>query len=106
MNRKIYFSIVMIAVLSFLAIYPQPIQAATGGTAQLIITNATAERVTLQLSGPKKYTFYVNPGKNAFEVLKGVYTYSYTSCGIAKTGKMIILNNYKFKVLVLSLIHI
>jgi hypothetical protein len=99
MSRKFTF-ILMIVILSFLAIYPQPIQASTGDTAQLIITNATAERVTLQLSGPKKYTFYVNPGKNTFEMLKGVYTYNYTSCGTAKTGKMVILTNFKFKILI------
>ena len=49
--------------------------------------NKTGALVTLILTGPHSYYYYLNTGKTKVEIIPGNYTYSYTACGQSKTGK-------------------
>lgn len=45
------------------------------------ITNNTGGTLTIVLSGPKNYTFYVATGKQQISLLKGKYNYTIYGCG-------------------------
>jgi hypothetical protein len=62
-------------------------QAATSGGVKVVIENDTFGMVTLQLSGPQQYWFYLSPGTQTIEVAKGSYDYTVWGCGGAsKSG--------------------
>lgn len=55
----------------------------------LDITNDTGGTVTLYLSGPAKFTFYLSPGSNRLAVCPGTYSYTAYGCGGAmETGTL------------------
>lgn len=57
---------------------PTPACAATGS---LFIINDTGGQVTLYLTGPAKYTFYIPAGTKTLSVCPGTYSYTGYGCG-------------------------
>jgi hypothetical protein len=54
------------------------------GTVKVKINNKTGGTMTMVLTGPQTYTFYIQPGRQQITVQKGTYTYTvYTVCGSA-----------------------
>jgi hypothetical protein len=45
------------------------------------ISNNTGGTLTIILSGPKNYTFYVETGKSQITIVKGKYNYTIYGCG-------------------------
>ena len=56
-------------------------QAASSGGVKVVIVNDTHGVLTLHLSGPQDYWFYISPGKETVEVVKGTYDYTAWGCG-------------------------
>lgn len=52
-----------------------------GGLKSINIQNNTGGTVTLILTGPESYRFYLKPGKSTMMVLKGTYQYTAYGCG-------------------------
>lgn len=58
-------------------------------TTAIYINNTTGGTLTLYLSGPAKYTFYVSSGNQTINVCNGTYSYTAYGCGGAvRTGSM------------------
>jgi len=49
--------------------------------ASITIQNDTGGQVTLYLSGPVKFTFYVSPGTQTLSICSGSYSYTAYGCG-------------------------
>lgn len=49
--------------------------------ASIVIKNDTGGQVTLYLSGPYSYTFYVSPGTQTLTICSGSYSYTAYGCG-------------------------
>lgn len=81
-------SLLMAVVIVLAAVAPaQASYAAAKDIVKVEFQNKTGGQATLSLSGPHSYYFYLNTGKTKAEIIPGKYTYSYTACGQAKTGK-------------------
>jgi hypothetical protein len=67
---------------------------------ELSVNNRTIDLVTVVLSGPGgRYAFDAPTGFNSgFDVVKGIYTYSFEACGGAHTGKIKIGNHETLKI--------
>jgi hypothetical protein len=66
------------------------------GEVKVKINNLTGGTMTLVLTGPKNYTFYIQSGRQQITVMKGTYTYTmYTVCGTA-TGTEKIKGSYQW----------
>ena len=59
---------------------------ATGGGVKVIIVNDTHGTITLHLTGPQEYWFYIGPGRETVEVVKGTYDYTVWGCGGASAS--------------------
>ncbi len=60
----------------------------------LNIHNNTESDVKVTLTGPKNYTFTLEPGKWAKTVVEGTYKYSYTVCGTKQSGEVKVENDH------------
>jgi hypothetical protein len=73
-------------------------QSASNGTVKVVIVNDTFGMLTLHLSGPQDYRFYISPGKETVEVVKGTYDYTAYGCGGAsKTGTRKITTKFNWR---------
>lgn len=63
----------------------------------IAISNTTGGLVTLYLSGPASFTFYINAGDSSLPVCSGTYSYTAYGCGGAKdTGTMSAGESHEF----------
>lgn len=76
----------LLIALALLAVMVQPALAANNW--DLNIHNDTEGGVKINLTGPKNYSFTVEPGKWVKTVEEGEYTYNYTACGQKFEGKV------------------
>jgi len=66
-------------------------------SSQLDISNTTGGQVTLYLSGPASYVFYINQGDTSLSVCSGTYSYTAYGCGGASdTGTMTSGESHEF----------
>lgn len=66
-------------------------------SSSLTIQNDTGSTVTLHLSGPGNFTFYLKTGENVLAVCPGTYSYTAYGCGGAKgTGTMTSGETHRF----------
>jgi hypothetical protein len=79
---------VLIALL--VSIWSTPVLAGEREGAKLVIDNKTGAVLTVELTGPRSYTFTAAPGKSQNPVEPGKYRYSYKACGATKTGSLTI----------------
>lgn len=69
----------------------------SGGEGKIKIKNDTGGTITIYLTGPKNYTFYVSPGTTQLSVAKGKYNYTAYGCGgSTDTGTIKAGGNLKF----------
>jgi hypothetical protein len=57
-----------------------------GGEGKIKIKNSTGGTITIIMSGPQSYTFYVSAGTSQLSVIKGKYNYTAYGCGGASTS--------------------
>jgi hypothetical protein len=57
-----------------------------GGEGKIKIKNDTGGTITIIMSGPQSYTFYVSSGTSQLSVVKGKYNYTAYGCGGASTS--------------------
>lgn len=82
----------MLAVL--VAVVFATVQPATAAANfDLNIHNNTEESVKITLTGPKNYSFTLDPGKWVKTVAEGTYKYSYGACTEKYTGELKITND-------------
>ena len=55
--------------------------AKAAGEGKIKIKNDTSGTITIYLTGPQNYTFYVSPGTSQLKVAKGKYDYTAYGCG-------------------------
>ena len=60
---------------------PPTAKSCSGETVQIMIKNDTGGQVTLYLTGPCSYTFYLSTGNSSIYVLPGAYSYTAYGCG-------------------------
>lgn len=60
----------------------------------LNIHNNTEDDVKVTLTGPKNYSFTLEPGKWTKTVVEGTYKYSYTTCGTKQSGEVTVENDH------------
>ena len=82
-------------------ILPAPAQAARNPAeselAPLLLLNRAMGRVEVKFTGPKSYTFYLDPNvKTKVEMAKGKYNYSYQACGTKQKGTISVPQIKKF----------
>jgi hypothetical protein len=65
-------------------------------TANVTIVNDTGGTMTLILSGPANYTFYLQPGKTKIDVTQGKYEYSAFGCGDSEYGSIRLRSGFKW----------
>ena len=58
----------------------------SAGEKKQAITNNTGGTLTMILSGPHSYTFYVATGRSQISLVKGTYNYTIYGCGAVLTG--------------------
>jgi len=58
-------------------------QTASTGAIKVVIVNNTNGFLTLHLTGPQEYWFYISPGRETVSVVKGTYNYTVSGCGSA-----------------------
>ena len=54
-------------------------------TVKLTVKNKSGSVFVIRLSGPESYTNTVKKGTSKFDVVPGIYRYSYTACGTTQT---------------------
>jgi hypothetical protein len=96
--KKLRLSYIFLAlILAFASLAPATAYAASDGqnattaaspNSILSIKNKSIGAVTVTLTGPKAYTIYAPVGVKTQEIVKGVYKYSYTACGLNVTGTL------------------
>lgn len=59
---------------------------ASGGMVTIPIQNNTGGTVTLSLTGPATYRFFLAPGRSSISVMKGTYNYTAWGCGGASAS--------------------
>ena len=64
--------------------------------AKVTIVNDTGSILTLILSGPAYYTFYLQPGKTKIDVLQGKYDYSAYGCSDSEYGSIRLRSGFKW----------
>lgn len=57
-----------------------------GGEGKIKIKNSTGGTITIIMTGPQSYTFYVSTGSSQLSVVKGKYNYTAYGCGGASTS--------------------
>ena len=83
-----------ITLFLVLALVFSTVQSAVAATTwTLNIHNNTNDVVKLSLTGPKKYSLTLQPGKVYKEVLEGTYKYSYAACGEKFKGSVTVKNS-------------
>jgi hypothetical protein len=65
-------------------------------TVKVTIVNETSGTLTLILSGPANYTFYLQPGKTKIDVLQGKYEYSAYGCSDSEFGSVRLRSGFKW----------
>jgi hypothetical protein len=90
------FSMVFI-VVAMLAGIAQPVVAAANY--DLNIHNNTEESVKVTLTGPKNYSFTLDPGKWTKTVAEGTYKYSYGVCAEKFTGEIKITDDMQWLII-------
>ena len=83
----------IILLLVFALVFSTVQSAVAATTWTLNIHNNTNDVVKLTLTGPKKYSLTLQPGKVYKEVLEGTYKYSYNACGKKFTGSVTVKNS-------------
>jgi hypothetical protein len=79
----------ILAVALVVATIPQQSVSAKSDLVRLTIKNNSDKPVTMKLTGPAYYYFYVKPGQTAiYTPQRGVYDYTFTSCGTSLTGEL------------------
>ena len=68
------------------------------GRAKLVIDNKTGAALTVELTGPRSYTFTAAPGKSQNPVEPGKYRYSYKACGATKPALTIAVKGGKLAI--------
>ena len=93
--KKIWlFSMLMLA-LTLAAV--QPVLAAA--TYNLNVHNNTEETVKVDLTGPKNYSFDVDPGKIIKPVAEGTYKYKYGACGEKFSGEITVKDDLQWLII-------
>jgi hypothetical protein len=64
--------------------------------AKVTIVNDTGSTLTLILSGPAYYTFYLQPGKTKIDVIQGKYEYSAYGCSDSESGSIRLRSGFKW----------
>lgn len=64
--------------------------------AKVTIVNDTGSTLTLILSGPASYTFYLPPGKTKIDVLLGKYEYTAYGCSDSEFGSIRLRSGFKW----------
>lgn len=83
--------IVLLTVFALALGMVTPVLAAA--TQDLNVHNDTEGTVKITLTGPKNYSFDVEPGKTQKTVEEGTYKYTYTACGGEKVSGEITVNS-------------
>jgi hypothetical protein len=78
----------MVSSLLVIALSLGLVQPAFAATVDLNVHNNTEETVKIVLTGPKNYSFDVQPGKILKTVEEGKYKYSYGACGEKFSGEI------------------
>jgi hypothetical protein len=76
--------LVILAAILFTTVQP----AIAAASFDLNIHNNTEDSVKINLTGPKNYSFTLDPGKWAKTVVEGTYKYVYTACGVKQSGEI------------------
>jgi hypothetical protein len=80
---------ILIVLVAFATLSWSPALASSPAATQLaklVITNKTADTLSIRLTGPKNQTLLVPRGKTTVELPLGKYQYSYKACGADKSG--------------------
>ena len=98
MIRRLVSLLIILAIL-FPLLAPTG-EALAADTVKLTIKNKSGSVFVIRLSGPESYTNTVKKGTTKFDVVPGIYRYSYTACGTTQmTGT---INATKNAVLVVA----
>ncbi len=89
MKKKLFLLLTVFAIALATVV---PALAATSW--DLNIHNNTEGDVKITLTGPKNYTFTLEPGKWSKTVVEGTYKYSYTTCGSKQSGEVKVENDH------------
>lgn len=89
--------LISLMVLALALTVVQPALAAT--TWNLNIHNNTEEVVKVTLTGPKNYSFDMDPGKIIKPVEEGKYKYSYGACGKKFSGEITVKDDLQWVVI-------
>lgn len=82
-------------------------QSANDNSTTIQIWNRAQGPIVLQLTGPQKYSFTVNPNeKLSVQVVKGSYRYSYKTCGSEQSGQLSITKPTKFNTIQCVLVKV
>jgi hypothetical protein len=87
--KKTLSMLVILAAILFSTVQP----AIAAASFDLNIHNNTEDPVKINLTGPKNYSFTLDPGKWAKTVVEGTYKYSYTACGVKASGEIKVSDN-------------
>lgn len=69
----------------------------TAGGVKVIIVNDTHGMVTIHLTGPQEYWFYLPAGRQTIEVVKGTYDYTVWGCGDSMSGSKKITSKFEWR---------
>lgn len=91
MLRKVIALILIIAIA--LPLFIPTMTASASGTVRLTVKNKSRAEFVLYLSGPDRYELVIK-GTKKFNVVPGIYRYTYTACGTTQvTGTLEITKN-------------
>jgi hypothetical protein len=79
---------------------------AAAQVAKLVITNKTADSLSIRLTGPKNQTLLVPRGKTIVELPPGKYQYSYKACGADKSGTLDLKKSGKLNITACQMVKI
>jgi hypothetical protein len=83
MKRRLFCLLIILAI--FIPLLAPSGDAQAADTVKLTVKNKSGSVFVLRLSGPESYTNTVKKGTSKFDVVPGVYRYSYTACGTTQT---------------------
>jgi len=83
MNRMLISLLIIFAI--FLPLFVPVGKVLAADTVKLTVKNKSGSVFVIRLSGPESYTNTVKKGTSKFDVVPGIYRYSYTACGTTQT---------------------